>query len=1060
MPKYRGHQNQKGVATTTLREIQIMAYEPLRESAPIVGIEAYIWFPFDQVPSLLVQNAFYGTLDNFILVFISHQTDGWTLRHRLCQEIARGLEALHSEGIVHGDVKPQNILVINSSSVQNDPESVITARLTDFGHSSFRLENNGYESYVGTPLFSAPEVLATLYGDSASKTLKREDWPKCDVWSFGLTACCIISSKVNYFQDEWLSAEFSDPPRRIPFLVSQSPNYLTEKLCELIENVMVQETTPRIPEELRTVFLELVKGCLDSDTHRRYSMRTASKLLDIREYYDHPIANFEPTFSRSAKDQYLAWNIESVISVICPWSTKRAVFDGLRSILQPVDDVEISYPLIFGKSVVEYCHSAPESDGSPRLFDLSSCYAYGYGVKFAPESAYEPFLQLRNSAPKEMIVSRLRSATAHDSEPKIGAYSFSEAIREYQLAAVAKRIQSIQSLKVSSNTRDFSYMDVHEAVEDNCASVPDNLQVLATRGTYLQGPLHFAASTNNIRLAEALLNQGYDVNSTDDEDRTALFEACSIGSVEMTLLLLDNGAKASLTDDSGTSPLHLLAIFPREEIPRIASRLLEAGGSIMARTRSNFHWWTSWYGVSLSGTPLHFAVGIRNFTAVETLLELGADPNCRCPWISSLDLAASLCLPEICELLIRYGASAEKHWFSRSSPLHQLGLAFCASIHTKWMIHGSGYIGAINSTIDLLLSHGALIDEEDENAYKNLQAYRISYTPLGLAAANPRTDADLLACLLEKTISMEKPITVDVLFSAIHSSMNDHLNHTAFKMLYQHPKLPWADIPGHKIVQTNGQTILHESAKKDALAIVETILAHPDISIDVSNGMGKTALHIACEWASDECVQLLVQKGADVNMPPSEAVLDTECLYYNPLGLLVKAKRGDLLAWMLDHGGDPWLGSSSDAPAPTLLHLAVSARAIEMTFRTQKPILEHMEALVLLPQEESFLVSLLEGPQSDTWYRAFEHQTSLLNAVSPQLGTALHVATICGAPKAVEALLELGADRNVKDNEGRTAFDCLTEFYRRTRQDYLIVSSDVYDYVQEMMTLLFDGYST
>lgn len=214
------------------------------------------------------------------------------------------------------------------------------------------------------------------------------------------------------------------------------------------------------------------------------------------------------------------------------------------------------------------------------------------------------------------------------------------------------------------------------------------------------------------------------------------------------------------------------------------------------------------------------------------------------------------------------------------------------------MIHGSGYIAAINSTIDLLLSHGALIDEEDEQAYANLQANKISYTPLGLAAANPMTDADLLGCLLEKTISLEKPITVEVLFSAIHSSMTDHLNHTAFTMLYQHPKLPWVDMPGHKIAQASGQTILHESAKKDALAITKIILAHPDIIIDALNGMGNTALHIACEWASDECVQLLVQNGADVNMPRREAVLDTDCLYYNPLGLLTKARRGDLLAWV------------------------------------------------------------------------------------------------------------------------------------------------------------------
>lgn len=117
----------------------------------------------------------------------------------------------------------------------------------------------------------------------------------------------------------------------------------------------------------------------------------------------------------------------------------------------------------------------------------------------------------------------------------------------------------------------------------------------------------------------------------------------------------------------------------------------------------------------------------------------------------------------------------------------------------------------------------------------------------------------------------------------------------------------------------------------------------------------------------------------------------------------------------------------------------------------------HMESLLSSPHEESFLVILLEGPLSDTSYKALKKDVSLLDAVCPRLGTALHVAVMCGALRAVEALLDLGADRNVQDHEGRTPLDCLDDFYRRTREDYVMVSQDVHTYIQEMTSLLWEG---
>ncbi len=69
---------------------------------------------------------------------------------RLCAQALEGLGAVHARGIVHGDVKPANVLLDTDGA----------ARLTDFGISRLLGESttvSGTERVVGSPHFMAPE---------------------------------------------------------------------------------------------------------------------------------------------------------------------------------------------------------------------------------------------------------------------------------------------------------------------------------------------------------------------------------------------------------------------------------------------------------------------------------------------------------------------------------------------------------------------------------------------------------------------------------------------------------------------------------------------------------------------------------------------------------------------------------------------------------------------------------------------------------------------------------------------------------------------------------------
>ncbi|GIL57618.1 hypothetical protein Vafri_12682 [Volvox africanus] len=99
----------------------------------------------------------------------------------LLRQVARGMSYLHAHGLVHGDLKPANVLLMM------DPSSgKLIAKVADFGLSglSGQLGSNGGADTCGTVAYSAPERLAEEEGAAEQAA---------DVYSFGICMQQLVS---------------------------------------------------------------------------------------------------------------------------------------------------------------------------------------------------------------------------------------------------------------------------------------------------------------------------------------------------------------------------------------------------------------------------------------------------------------------------------------------------------------------------------------------------------------------------------------------------------------------------------------------------------------------------------------------------------------------------------------------------------------------------------------------------------------------------------------------------------------------------------------------------
>ncbi|CAK9275524.1 unnamed protein product [Sphagnum jensenii] len=161
----------------------------------------------------------------------------------IMSQIASGMQYLHGQGVVHRDLKPNNILVCPNTNPELSADGYVEVKLADFGMAKTKVNTSSSMSHsqtCGATTWRAPEAFEDHEGHRRPFRAR-----KADVYSFGILCSQILSRNLCPFGNPpvRLLARISSPLNERPFLPSD--NNFPAQLLSLIKQCWAPDPCKR-----------------------------------------------------------------------------------------------------------------------------------------------------------------------------------------------------------------------------------------------------------------------------------------------------------------------------------------------------------------------------------------------------------------------------------------------------------------------------------------------------------------------------------------------------------------------------------------------------------------------------------------------------------------------------------------------------------------------------------------------------------------------------------------------------------------------------------------------
>ncbi|KFZ18767.1 hypothetical protein V501_01014 [Pseudogymnoascus sp. VKM F-4519 (FW-2642)] len=656
---------------SVMMEIYALMHPPLYQHANIVTLLALGWGtnPFEssyRLPVIVTEHADQGNLADLQAREILTSE----VKRTVSLDIAYGLQVLHRCGIIHGDMKSENVLIFSH------PQKTYVAKLGDFGFSIVGEASAPRVNIGGTMPWRAPES----YGPVA-----REYLAKTDVYSYGLTVWRIAMDGGNPFsvlhgsgsaasgvtlaaftsqlRDDDLVKDQAQLNRWYQPFILYSMNKLcgdalppTGQVVQLLQKAQAALQTGNMNTSQGLEFLkymfwllhrfrmsshplsgnlgeQLVATALSDGFYGKLDTVLARCVSKVPEERDLSVAISTLSNSNVGQQNTVEPSEDMLL---------RQSFDHHFMSWQAVRDLQPSVQtFLFERFRARADELASRNQvNTPECFVLASFYMNAYGTQSNLQEARRLILHAAANGHQVAQANAWRIARVTGSE--LATSTSPQQILEWQafngsrgalqdLAIIAperavevKRIIKAGLAGVGASfwgddlLHGYTFGPWINTFRNTTVLVENmrNLREIADYRVNRRGDriLHMAASCGHLRAVEALLGNfpSLTVDQLNDVGETPLLSACRSGHRDVVESLLSRGADPTIATSSKESPLHWLISFDEDEAHAVGQDLISAGADSKSLTTKELNYSAFPSGIDFDnlppGTPLTWAV--------------------------------------------------------------------------------------------------------------------------------------------------------------------------------------------------------------------------------------------------------------------------------------------------------------------------------------------------------------------------------------------------------------------------------------------------------------------